>query len=144
MSNLLDYAKNELTKIGMIGSGEPYNECVANAILELIATFSNQGHSGFTAPYTINAFRRLASWEPLAPLTGKEDEWNDIGDRYQNKRYSSVFKDKDGKVYNSNGKIFSDDGGKTWFTNKDSFVDITFPYTVPDYPEKVYIYKQNK
>ena len=87
MSNLVDYAKEELKRIGMIDSGEPYNDAVAKAILDLIELFASQGHSGFTAPYTINTFKRLAMFKPLAPLTGEDSEWNEIEPGlYQNKR----------------------------------------------------------
>ena len=142
MSNLVDYAKDELKRIGMIGSGDPYNEGVAKAILDLIELFESQGHTGFTAPYTINAFKRLAMFKPLSPLTGKDDEWNELGDgKFQNKRYSSVFKDKDGTAYNIDGKAFTDDG-EVWYTSKDSRVNVTFPYTVPDKPEYVYRNKE--
>ena len=145
MSNLVDYAKEELERIGMIDSGEPYNDLVAKAILDLIELFDSQGHSGFTASYTVNVFKRLAMYEPLTPLTGEDSEWNEIEPGfYQNKRYSAVFKEKDGKAYNIHGKIFTDDGGKTWYSNKDSHIEINFPYIVPDEPEKVYLNKCRK
>ena len=144
MSNLVDYAKEELKRIGMIDSGEPYNDLVTKAILDLIELFASQGHSGFTASYTINTFSRLAMFKPLSPLTGENDEWNDIGDgTLQNKRYSAVFKDKDGIAYNIEGKVFTDDG-ETWYTCRDSRVDVTFPYIVPDKPEYVYRNKEEK
>ena len=142
MSNLVDYAKDELKRIGMIDSGEPYNDWATKAILDLIELVASQNHSGFTAPYVINAFNRLARFKPLSPLTGVDDEWKDIGDgRFQNKRYSAVFKDKDGTAYNIEGKVFTDDG-EIWYTNRDSRVDITFPYVVPDKPE--YVYRDKK
>ena len=142
MSNLVDYAKEELKKIGMIDSGEPYNDVVAKAILDLLELFASQGHSGFTAPYAINVFKRLAMYKPLSPLTGEDSEWNEIeSGLYQNKRYSAVFKEKDGRVYNCDGKVFTDDGGETWYSSKDSCVEITFPYIVPDEPEEVYLNK---
>lgn len=144
MSNLVDYAKEELKRIGMIDSGEPYNNEVTKAILDLIGLFESQGHTGFTAPYTVNAFKRLAMYKPLAPLTGEDSEWDEIEPGfYQNKRYSAVFKEKDGRVYNSDGKIFTDDG-ETWYHSKDSRVEITFPYIVPDHPEKVYLKKRRE
>lgn len=143
MSNLVDYAKEELKRIGMIDSGEPYNDLVAEAILDLIELFASQDHSGFTAPYTVGAFKRLAMYKPLAPLTGEDSEWNEIEPGfYQNKRYSAVFKEKDGKVYNIEGRIFTDDGGKVWYSSRDSRVEITFPYIVPDSPEHVYLNKE--
>lgn len=142
MSNLVDYAKDELKRIGMIDSGDPYNDFATKAILDLIELFASQSHSGFTASYVENAFHRLSMFKPLSPLTGKDDEWNDVGDGlFQNKRYFSVFKDKDGIAYNSCGKIFTDDG-EIWYESKDSRVDVTFPYVVPDKPEYVYRNKE--
>lgn len=139
MSSLVDYAKDELKKIGMINSGDPYNDYAANAILDLIELFASQGHSNFTASYVANTFHRLAMFRPLTPLTGKDDEWNELGDgSFQNKRYCAVFKNsKDGTAYNNNGKVFTDDG-ETWYTCKESRVNVTFPYVVPDKPERVY------
>lgn len=143
MSNLADYAKDELKRIGMIDSGEPYNDMATKDILDLIELFGSQGHSGFSASYVINAFNRLASFKPLSPLTGEADEWNDVGHGlFQNKRYSAVFKDQDG-AYNCEGRIFSDDG-EIWYTCKDSRVNITFPYVVPDKPEYIYRNKEEK
>ena len=141
MSNLVEYAKDELKRIGMVDSGEPYNDMGTKAILDLIELFSSQGHSGFSAPYVINAFSRLAMFKPLSPLTGEDDEWNDVGDIFQNKRYSAVFKNKDGVAYNVEGKVFTDDGD-VWYTCKDSKVNVTFPYVVPDKPEEIYRNKE--
>ena len=145
MSNLVDYAKDELKRIGMIDSGEAYNDCVTKAILDLIEMFGSQGHSGFTASYTINAFSRLAMFKPLSPLTGEDDEWNELRDgSFQNKRYSAVFKEsKDSTAYNIEGKIFTDNNGETWYTSGDSRVNVTFPYVVPDKPERVYKNKED-
>ena len=143
MSNLVDYAKDELKRIGMIDSGEPYDDLTAKAILDLIELFDSQGHSGFSAPYVINTFRRLAMFKPLSPLTGEDDEWNEMRDgSFQNKRYSAVFKNKkDGTAYNIEGKVFTDDG-EIWYMSGDSRVNVTFPYVVPDKPERVYRNKE--
>ena len=144
MSNLVDYAKDELKRIGMIDSGEDCNDWATEAILDLIELFSSQDHSGFSASYVINTFNRLARFKPLSPLTGEDDEWNEVGDgHYQNKRYSAVFKDKDGIAYNIEGKVFTDDGD-IWYTSGDSRVNVTFPYVVPDKPEYVYRNKEDK
>lgn len=138
MSNLVEYAKDELKKIGMIDSGEAYNDLAARAILDLIELFASQHHSGFSATYVANMFYRLAMFKPVSPLTGEDAEWNEVSDSlFQNKRYSAVFKNKDGTAYNIDGKIFTDDG-EIWYTCKDSRVNVTFPYVVPDKPEYVY------
>ena len=144
MGNLVDYAKNELKRIGMIDSGEPYNDLATKAILDLIELFASQGHSGFSAPYGASMFHRLAMFKPASPLTGEDDEWNEVGPGvFQNKRCSSVFKNgKDGIAYNIEGKVFTDDG-EVWYTCKDSKVNVTFPYVVPDKPEHVYRNKED-
>lgn len=143
MSNLVDYAKDELKRIGMIDSGDSYNEFATKAILDLIELFASQGHSNFTASYVINAFSRLAMFKPLSPLTGKDDEWDEVEPGlFQNKRYFAVFKKgKDGIAHDIDGKVFTDDG-EVWYSCKDSSVNVTFPYTVPDKPEYVYRNKE--
>ena len=144
MSNLVDYAKDELKRIGMIDSGEAYNDFVTKAILDLIELFDSQSHSGFTASYVAGMFHRLAMFKPVSPLTGEDDEWNDVRDGlFQNKRYSAVFKDKDGTAYNVEGKVFTDDG-EVWYTCKDSRVNVSFPYVVPDKPEYIYRNKESE
>lgn len=95
---------------------------------------------------------RLLDYKPITPLTGSDEEWNDItrwaGEDdgtlvYQNKRCSSVFKNvsPDGTVTYENirGRIFTEDGGETHYSSSDSKINITFPYEVPDHPEVVEI-----
>jgi hypothetical protein len=52
-----------------------------------------------------------------------------------------VFKEKDGVAYNIEGKVFTNDG-EIWYMCKDSKVDVTFPYVVPDKPKHVYRNKE--
>jgi hypothetical protein len=129
----LEYAKRELQLAGYFDGD--MNEAMAHDVLELIEVFGRQGHSGFSAPFCISLFSRLASHKPLGPLTGKDDEWVEVHDGvFQNKRLYSVFKEN-GKAYRSDGRVFRDPDGPTW-TNADSRVEITFPYEVVD-PEIV-------
>ena len=88
---------------------------------------------------------RLLSWKPIIPLTGAEEEWNTIKEGFeQNELCSSVFRyNKDNSTaHYMDGKIFSNDGGMSWYTNKESHINITFPFIVPDEPEKVYLDKE--
>ena len=139
MSNLIDHAKEELSKIYTEEElKDPYNKFAYDSIMTLVTTFSNQCHSGFTAPYVVNTFERLAAFKPITPLTGEDDEWEKVDNNiWQNKRCSSVFKNDLDQAYDVNGKIFSSDGGKTWFTNSDSSVEVTFPYAPPIHPEEI-------
>ena len=131
MSNLIKHAEHELKAIDMLDSGDEMNELMCKHLLELLNTFSQQGHSGFSANYCLELFTKLAKFEPLAPLTGEDWEWVDVADQdgtlYQNKRCSHVFKDDDG-AYDINGRVFIDKTGLN-YTSKDSHVKITFPYT---------------
>ena len=110
-------------------------------ILNLVETFANQGHSGFTANYTINILTKLLKQSFVTPLTGEDDEWIEVTNGvYQNKREGKIFKQDDrfdGKPYYIDGKAFSDDGGKSWYTNSNSFVTIEFP--LKELPKTEYI-----
>ena len=145
--SLLDYAKSELDRIHKDEDG--MQERINNDILEIVKVFEDQGHSGFSAGYAINALERLLNFKPLTPLTGEDDEWQEIDRRgpvrtFQNKRLSSLFMDKrdDGIVtscHDNDGVIVSDNGGITWFTSGRFRKEVTFPYYPPTEPEKVYI-----
>lgn len=148
MSNLINHAKREFQAMGWDSSDEMQNAICEN-VIELLKVFSEQGHSGTSAPYAIELFTKLASYEPLCPLTGNDDEWNLMCDDrtnnvvvYQNNGCSHVFKQSDrfdGKPYDIDAIHFwewysspdIDDGKpyKCYFTSSDSFATIEFPYT---------------
>ena len=131
-----EHALLEFKACGWIDEKGKYTDemqkLMCKQVLELLDLFSSHGHSGFSAPSAINMFKLLASFEPLKPLTGEEWEWTEVSEGvFQNKRCSHVFKDKDrfnGNAYDIEGKIFREPNGAC-FANKDSCVEITFPYT---------------
>lgn len=145
--NLIEHAKSEfiaakwLTPDGMYI--DEMQEMVCEHILKLLKVFSDEGHSGTSAPYALNVFNRLAHFKPIAPITGEDSEWNEVSDgrdgiMYQNKRMSSVFKDDSG-AWDIDGRVFwewqrREDGSayKSYYTCKDSHLPITFPYTPGD------------
>ena len=134
MSNLLKHAERELKLIGYDGKDE-YNNMAKAAIMELLTTFANQGHSGFSANYIVNLFNKLAKYETLSPLTGNDDEWGNVsdmsGDRktlFQNNRDGRVFKNDDGAFFTE--AIIWTESGESSYTNKDSNRYIkSFPFT---------------
>jgi len=77
----------------------------APEILAICEAFGNSGQSGCSAPYTAialsQAIKKLCLQETIAPLTGEDDEWNEVGEGvFQNNRLSSVLKKgKDGRAY---------------------------------------------
>lgn len=143
MSNLVNWAEEELKRIG--GQDDEMQQEMNKGILEMVKTFSEQGHSGFSSSYALSIIKKLLAWKPITPLTGEDDEWIEYADgMFQNKRSSEIFKDgKDGQPYWAFGKVFSDDGGETWVTSSESRVDIEFPYTIPEEPEFI-ILKEDK
>lgn len=128
MGNLEDHARKELEIAGMFDEDSDYGGMIADAVLQLVKVFAGQGHSGMSASVTLSVFKKVASFEPLSPLTGNDDEWNEIGeDRFQNKRCSHVFKDGD-RAYDIRGKVFREPNGAC-FTSGESHIDVEFPYT---------------
>lgn len=154
MSNLHSHAINEFRAAGWIDDDSKFKDEMQQAICEhvikLIDVFAKEGHSGSSAPYAINMFKKLAMFEPLVPLTGEDWEWNEVSDGvFQNKRCSRVFKQADrfnGQAYDIDGIVFyewhtdpeSGERYKSHFTCSDSFVPITFPYTpTTEYKERI-------
>lgn len=138
MSNLEEYAKKEL-ELAFSDEKDGMQDLINDNILELIRTFSKQGHSGMTAPYVLRYFNRLVNWKPILPLTGKDSEWNEIEPGWeQNNRCFSVFrKDHDNSTaYDVEGIIFEDESG-TRYTSSESRIPVAFPYIVPDKPKIV-------
>jgi hypothetical protein len=145
MSNLIKHAKKEFQIAGWTKNGKSCDGMqgvIMKNIIELLEVFANQHHSGSSAPYVIGCFEKLASFEIISPLTGDDSEWEEIcSNLYQNNRDCRVFKKAGKPAYFIDGKIFSDDGGETWFTNKDSHVEITFPCKASDLKPKRIILK---
>ena len=142
MSNILKHAERELSLIGYDGK-DAYNNMAKAAIMELLATFANQRHSGFSASYVTDIFNKLARFETLSPLTGENNEWNDVtemsGDRktlFQNNRNSAVFKDDTGCYY-INACLWVEDNGNTYANKKSRGYIKSFPFTPKTFYVKV-------
>jgi len=130
-SNIISHAKRELAAIGydLNDKEDGPNKWMLGNILELLSVFSEQGHSGFSAPECVRLFTKLASYEPLCPIQGTDDEWVEVSENlWQNVRCSHIFKDELGCAYDINGKVFVEPNGCA-YTNGKSRVNVTFPYT---------------
>lgn len=146
MNNYVKHAWQEFKAAGWLDENDNFKdemqEMICKHVLKLLDVFNDEGHSGSSAPYAISLFKNLASFEPIAPLTGEDWEWIDVADLnrggktlWQNKRCSNVFKDDTG-AYDIEGIVFydicKDENGeeyKSYFTSRDSHVPVTFPYT---------------
>ena len=145
MNNYEKHAWLEFKAAGWVDENNQFKdemqEMLCNHVLKLLKLFHEDGnHSGTTAPYTIDLFKKLAMFEPVAPLTGEDWEWVNVAEQnggplWQNKRCSHVFKDDTG-AYDIDGIIFYDwytreetgERYKSYYTCKESRVPISFPY----------------
>lgn len=99
--SLVEHAKSELDRAGLLAKDSDYNGMVGEAVLELVEVFAAQGHSGFSAELTRSAFDRVISYKPLTPITSDPEEWHEVADGvWQSTRQHS---------------LFSNNGGKTWY-----------------------------
>ena len=136
-SNYRLHAEREFRAMGydLNDKEEGPNKWVMENVFELLRVFAKQGHSGSSAPYVANMFKQMALFELGAPLRGTEDEWMEVSDgQYQNVRCSHVFKDVAEGAYDIDGRIFRDPNG-VCYTNRESRVPVTFPYT----PKREYV-----
>jgi len=101
----------------------------ANEIIALCESFGNSGQSGGSAPYTATAIsqavKKLMLFETISPLTGEDDEWNEVTSyhggepMFQNNRDSRVFKDGiTGKSYFIEAIVFDGDIGGRFTGNR--------------------------
>jgi len=149
-SNYIDHAWREFKAAGWIDEHGRFNdgmqEDICRHVLALLELFRLEGHSGTTAPYTVNLFETLAMFKPITALTGEDWEWVEVGAGvFQNSRCGHVFKGVDGQAYDGEGRIFWDwhkhhetgEMAKSHFTCFESRVPVTFPYT----PKKEYVFR---
>lgn len=154
----LMFAKRELDMLMPTGKDESdnsycYQKMINNSVMELMKTFYDQGHSGYSASITASLFNQLAKNNPLSPLNGDDSEWGDDIDydgSQQNVRCYSVFRKNhdNSTAYDIDRFAFSDDDGRSWFSSgwleEDLNLDnsITFPYT--PWHERIYVKKTSK
>jgi hypothetical protein len=145
MSNLHSHALMEFKAAKWLDEDGKYSdemqEAICTHVLKLLEVFADEGHSGSTAPYAVNMFKKLAMFEPLIPLTGEDWEWTEVSTGvFQNKRCSRVFKQADrfdGQAYDIDARVFYEwhtdketgEKYKSHYTSSDSFSPVTFPYT---------------
>lgn len=123
--SLEDYARQELELLG--SADDPMQAEMNKDIMQAVKLFGSQEHSGFSASYAIGAIERLLRFQPLTPLTGKDDEWNEVGEGvFQSRRCPSVFKDAEGAC--DNGVISTHYAGYNSSCSARVRYCIKFPY----------------
>lgn len=96
-SNLVRHAITELDRIGETSYEEP---SMRKAVLDIIRTFAEQGHSGSSAAWCVAVVEKLMRFQPLSAITNDPAEWMEVGDDL----WQCV----------RDGECFSHDGGLTY------------------------------
>jgi len=109
---LVDYAKDELNRVGLFDKDADYDGDLGDSVLKLIKTFARQDHSGGSAAMVRELFAKLSSFKPLSPITNNADEWMDLGDQEPSRTPTGT-----GGLWQSrrNPSLFSEDAGSTYY-----------------------------
>lgn len=139
--SLKEHAKKELELAGLFDKDSDYGGMLAEAVMELIEVFSKQGHSGASAPRVLGLFKVLGNYGNLSPLTGHNDEWNDVGNGvFQNKRASAVFKENSSdKAYYLDAIIWRTPSGSSWTGKADELSSRQYIKSFPFTPKTFYV-----
>ena len=133
---MLEFAKWQLNKLLEKCTDEDskiMQNMMNNDVLELLKMFSEQGHSGFSAPIAIRLFSKLANHKLITEVEDNPDDWDENG---QHKYISSIFKREDGTCYYMYGRLFAEPNSDNFFYNRASNVDVTFPIKPYDLQSK--------
>jgi hypothetical protein len=104
-SSFVKHARNELNIAGLFDKDSDYDGELGKAVMRLIETFDNEGHSGASAAMVSSIFNKLSNYGILTPLTEENSGWIEHKNKdgsiscIQNTRISSVFKDEKGTNY---------------------------------------------
>lgn len=110
--SMCDKAFEELKRAGLFDKSSDYEGNIGHAVMELMDTFAEQGHSGFSAMMVLEIFDRLAKQKTLTPITNDPNEWDDMS-HLGAKDHPSLWQNTRDNSY------FSNDGGKTWWNVED-------------------------
>lgn len=150
----MSYAQHELDILcqtaGPNSDDRPLIEEFIPEMLALLDKFGESGQSGGSAPYTANAIcstlKKLMLQKPICPITGVDDEWNDVSSMshdklpsYQNNRCSAVFKNgTDGRAYYLDAIVWKGDtegeSGNDWDTFTGTCWGITSRQFIKSFP----------
>ena len=159
MTNTQSFAKQELDILAVTVPDAAITP-FAKEILALCEKFGQSGQSGGSAPYTASAIskavKHLMLQEPICPVTGIDEEWNNVSEYgsgkeekdcvWQNNRCSALFKTLDNKAYYIDAIVWKGEEkydtftGRVYIDDKDfeligSRQYVKFPFT----PKTFYI-----
>ena len=106
-SNYIKYAINEFNIAYEDWKEDEMQDLMCNQVLELLSVLDTHGDSGFSIQYKLSLLNKLIRFQPIKPLTFKENEWEtDIIDSLDNSRQNT----RDSRYFLcSNGDIHHND-----------------------------------
>ena len=126
--SMLEHFKKECEILGWDNTRDKMQQLIVRNVEDILKVVSNQGHSEFSMLYLLDLLNKAIKRIPLSPLTGSNDEWDDISDGLlQNKRDSRVFKPNDEEPYTIDAYAFREPNGSC-YTGRSSHKEIKFPY----------------
>ncbi len=99
---LAEHARKELEKCGQYAEDPEYSESIIRAVTE----FTSYGHSGGSAEMAVKQLYDLLRFRTLSPITSDPAEWIDQSEISGTPLWQN----------NRDPRIFSEDGGKTWYS----------------------------
>lgn len=108
-SNLARHAEREMRLAGLYDEDADYDGMIPEAVMAVVRTFAEAGHSGASAGLTLSILEKLLRFETLTPITSDPDEWMNVSE------------DSGAALWQSrrNPSVFSEDGGATWYDLND-------------------------
>lgn len=119
--SLLTFAQKELDLLAEQYSSDDSRDTLKKINECILQMIKNYGNSFIGIPlekYVYNAIHNLYLCNPCTPLTGFDDEWNEVGDNlFQSRRCASLFKiGRDGEAYYMDGYVYQDTNEDGWLT----------------------------
>ena len=138
--SLIKYARKELEFAGLFDKDSDYGGRLADAVMELVKVFAEQGHSGMSASMTRSLFNKVADYKPLTPITGEDKEWAECGAGFQNIRCSAIFKEtKDSTPYYLDAIVWQGENSRDTFTGQVEDIRSRQFIKLPFIPKTFYI-----
>lgn len=106
------FAEEEMKRAGLYDKDSDYGGMLPKAVMALIKAHAAQGHSGMSHSITLSIFNKVVNFKPLTPITNDPSEWTDV---------SGYGAPQDAALWqcNRDSALFSNDGGKTYYSVDD-------------------------
>ena len=101
-NNLIRHAREEMRLAGLYDEDADYGGMLPEAVLNVVRSFSSEGHSGGSAAIVSAILEKVLRFEHLTPLTSDPSEWNEVSRWLWQSRRNPAF--------------FSTDRGESWYT----------------------------